>query len=189
MDIQKRKQELRQRLLEKRSELTKEEYTRKSAQIIRRLKGEPEFKKAHTIHCYVSINERNEVNTRPLIKALLAAERNVVIPVTNFDSGILTHVYLNRFSDLKKNEWGVPEPIRGEEADTDDLDLVIVPMAGGDYDKNRIGYGKGFYDRFLQQVGCPAVGLLFERCLVDTVPTGKFDVPLDKLVTEKRTIC
>lgn len=188
MDIQKQKQQLREKLLESRSELSEEEYARKSEEIIQLLKEQPEFKKADTIHCYVSIKERNEADTRSLIKELLEQGKRMVVPITDFNDGTLTSVYLDDFTDLQRNKWGVLEPAKGKEASPADLDLVMVPMVGGDLNKNRIGYGKGFYDRFLQQVSCPAIGLLFERCLVDMVPTESFDVSLHKLITEKRVI-
>jgi 5-formyltetrahydrofolate cyclo-ligase len=68
------------------------------------------------------------------------------------------------------------------------LGLVIVPMVGGDNQKNRIGYGKGFYDRFLKQVDCPTVGLLFNECLVQKIPVEPFDVSLGKIITEDQII-
>lgn len=188
MDLQAQKQELREKLLRSRSELSREEYRIKSGQIISRLKQQAEFNKACIIHCYVSMNERKEVNTLPLIKELIESDKKLAVPITNFENGTLTHTYLKEYNDLRENKWGVMEPPKGRQANPEDLDLVIVPMAGGDLQKNRIGYGKGFYDRFLQQLKCPSIGLLFERCLVDTVPAESFDVPLDKLITEEKII-
>jgi len=63
-----------------------------------------------------------------------------------------------------------------------------VPMVAGDLKKNRIGYGKGFYDRFLRDLGCPSAGLVFELCIADEIPVEDFDIPLSKLITEKRVI-
>jgi 5-formyltetrahydrofolate cyclo-ligase len=119
---------------------------------------------------------------------MLAVGKKVIAPVTQIEAGTLQHVWLEVFEDLQANEWVVLEPLEGEEADPEELELIIVPMVGGDYQRNRIGYGKGFYDRFLRQVHCPAVGLLFERCLMDEVPVESFDVPLSMLITEKQII-
>lgn len=175
-------------MLDERVQLTNLQYLEKSKAIVQRLKQQPEFKRAETIHCYVSLNQRNEVNTRPLIKDLVRSDKKMVVPITHFNSGELTHVYLQHYSDLQQNKWGVMEPSGGKNADQADLDLIVVPMVGGDLQKNRIGYGKGFYDRFLSQVSAPTIGLLFESCLLEEVPVETFDVPLDKLITEKKVI-
>lgn len=188
MDIREEKQNIREKLLKKRSELKGGEYRSKSEQIIQRLKQQSEFQKASTVHCYVSINKRNEVNTHPLIKDLIRQNKKLAVPVTNFEDGTLSHIYLENYEDLKPNKWGVPEPERGEKANIEDFDLVIVPMVGGDPERNRIGYGKGFYDRFLRDIECLTLGLLFDCCLVESVPTETFDISLDKCITETKVI-
>lgn len=182
------KQHLREDLLKRRNSISEELYHRKSKKICQQLTALPEFKKAQTVHCYVSINERNEVNTHPLIKTMLAGAKQVVVPITKIEEGTLRNVQLTSFDDLELNRWGVLEPTEGKKVRADKFDIVIVPMVGGDQHKNRIGYGKGFYDRFLAQTDCPKIGLLFEQCLVDELPAEKFDVPLDKLITEKTVI-
>lgn len=182
------KQEIRQQLLRRRSDLGGEEYQNKSAQIIQNLEKQQEFKNASTIHCYVSMNERNEVNTHSLIKDLIDSDKRLAVSITNFEEGTLSHRYLKNFEDLQRNKWGVLEPGDGEEAEVGDLDLVIVPMVGGDEDKNRIGYGKGFYDRFLQKADCATIGLLFDCCLVESIPVESFDVALQKCITETKII-
>lgn len=188
MDAKAKKSELRKQLLQRRLQLQGEAYLQKSRRIIEHLVQQSEFKKAQTIHCYVSLNSRKEVNTRPLIKKLLGTEKKVVVPITEFDSGRLINVYLENFDDLQENQWGVLEPVGGQEAEKSEIDLVVVPMVGGDHNKNRIGYGKGFYDRFLAVVRAPAIGLLFKTCLVQEVPVESFDVPLTKLITEEEII-
>lgn len=189
MDTKAKKKELRQQLLADRGSLSEEEFLEKSDQIISQLTKHSVFKKANRIHCYVSLNNRREVNTHPLIKQILNGEKEAVVPVTNMENGTLRHVKLNDFNELTSNNWGVLEPSSStKEVEVDSLDLIIVPMVGGDHQKNRIGYGKGFYDRFLEKVECPAVGLLFESCVVQEVPVEPFDVPLTMLITEQRII-
>ncbi len=188
MNISQQKQNLRKKLLEQRKSLSEESYLQKSVQICKRLTEQAEFKKAQTIHCYVSINKRREVNTHPLIKKMPEDRKRVVVPFMQIEKGTLLHIELNHYDDLKPNRWGVLEPQKGNEVDPKELDLVIVPMVGGDSHKNRIGYGKGFYDRFLQQPNCPKIGLLFEECLVEKVPVEGFDVGLDRIMTEDKVI-
>ena len=188
MEQAKRKQEIRQKLLKIRSEINPEAYREKSAKIIASLKKQPEFIKAETIHCYVSMNERNEVDTHGLLKYLVESEKKPVASITNFQDGTLSHRYLTSLDHLQENKWGVLEPVGGEVAEANEFDLVIVPMVGGDGDKNRIGYGKGFYDRFLENVTCPTIGLLFDDCLIRSVPVEPFDISLDKCITERKII-
>lgn len=188
MDLQAQKEELRQQLLHRRKAISEEVFAEGSAKIIRQLKQQREFKSADVIHCYVSINERREVDTHGVIKEMLASDKKVVVPVTNFQQKTLTHLQLDSYDELKANKWGVHEPRNGEEVSPEELELVIVPMVGGDTKCNRIGYGEGFYDRFLDQVNCPKVGLVFQSNIVEHVPTEEFDIPLDKIITESRII-
>ena len=184
MKNQDQKNKLRQQLLAQRSNISEGDFARWSEQITSKLKSQAAFNQAETVHCYVSMNERREVNTHPLIKQMLAGSKKVVVPITQIDSGTLRHTPLHAFDNLKANDWGVLEPPYQHDISVDFLDLVIVPMVGGDREGNRIGYGEGFYDRFLSEVECPKMGLLFECCLVDHIPTESFDVPLDSIITE-----
>lgn len=188
MDVTKAKERFRQSLRERRAAISEDDFIRKSQRITDRLRQQPEFRQARTIHCYVSMNRRREVNTHPLIRELLAAHKRLVVPVTNFADQNLDHLFLHSFDDLKQNKWGVLEPETGERCSPEELDLIIVPMVGGDEQGRRIGYGGGFYDRFLQAVNCPAIGLCFEETIVPELPTEPFDVPLDKILTDQRVI-
>lgn len=188
MDINKKKEALRQQLLDQRTSIPEPEFYGASADIIEALKEQEEYRSAGIIHSYVSMNKRREVETRLLIKEMIARGRDVIVPVTNFESQTLTHIRLQSFSDLEENKWGVLEPKGGEEVSPEAMDLVIVPMVGGDQQCNRIGYGEGFYDRFLKDVRCPKIGLSFDITIVEQLPTEKFDVSLDKIITERRIL-
>lgn len=188
MDTRQQKEKLRQQLLSSRKAISREEFESNSEKIVSKLKEQPQFLEADTTHCYVSMNERREVDTHGLIKEQLAKGKEVVVPVTNFNDGTFTNIKIPEFDVLKKNKWGVLEPEGGEHIAIDEIELVIVPMVGGDEQCNRIGYGKGFYDRFLKEVSCPAIGLLFEQNIIPTVPVEDFDIPLDKIITEQRIL-
>lgn len=182
------KEKLRNELLRQRKAISAELYEKGSVNIVKTLLEQPEFLAAETVHCYVSMNSRGEVDTHGLIKRIFSMGKEVVVPVTNFDDGTLSHIRLNSFAELETNKWGVLEPEGGEGVPVEELDLVIVPMVGGDEQCNRIGYGKGFYDRFLQYAACPTVGLIFEQNVLPKLPVEKFDIPLDKIITEQRVI-
>jgi 5-formyltetrahydrofolate cyclo-ligase len=100
----------------------------------------------------------------------------------------LSHHVIHNLSELTTNEWGVeePDPIRHPEVEVADLDLVIVPLSAADRRCHRLGYGKGYYDRFLDRVRIPKVGLCYEHWFLEQIPTDNFDVPLDLIVTEKQ---
>jgi 5-formyltetrahydrofolate cyclo-ligase len=188
MNKKEQKQSIRQQLLARRRNMSEEAFHIKSEAITKRLKKLAEFKRAGVIHCYVSMNERREVDTHPLIKDMLSSSRKVVVPVMQMKTGALKHIRLGSFDELQPNKWHVLEPVVGEEISIEQLELIIVPMAGGDHQKNRIGYGAGFYDRFLQNARCVSIGLLFECCLIEKLPVEPFDMPLSKLITEKQMI-
>lgn len=188
MSHSQQKKTLRKELLERRNSIGDEQYRRWSKAIIDRLEGLELFREARTIHCYLSINERKEVNTLPLARKMIDRSVKLVVPITIMEDLTLEHVELKSFENVRYNEWGVPEPTGGETVPVSELDLVVVPMVGGDEEGNRMGYGKGFYDRFLKEVDCPKIGLCFERCMVESLPVNSHDVPLDGIITEKRVI-
>lgn len=188
MEVAKQKQKLREQFLDQRLQLTEEAYLKKSSQIIDRLKQLEEYQVAQKMHCYASMQKRNEVNTIDFIKELLDQDKRLAVPETDFEKNVLHSRYLEQFEDLHENKWGVLEPVAGAMAEPGEFDLVIVPMVGGDYSKNRIGYGKGFYDRFLSGSTGTRIGLLFESCLVESIPTEEFDIKMDKIITEDRII-
>ncbi|HLR31665.1 MAG TPA: 5-formyltetrahydrofolate cyclo-ligase [Fodinibius sp.] len=182
------KEKLRKKLRLAREQIVEEDFKRWSEAIVAALYLQPEYREAGTIHCYVSMNDRREVNTHHLIKEMMAEGRRVVVPKTQFKEQTLRHYSLSAFEDLTLNKWGVLEPTGGEQLSEKEIDLVIVPMVGGDEKGHRIGYGGGFYDRFLSKVTCPTIGLCFEQNIVAQLPAEPFDIALDKTVTEKRII-
>ncbi|MDZ7680648.1 MAG: 5-formyltetrahydrofolate cyclo-ligase [Fodinibius sp.] len=187
-DTNQPKEQVRKRLLEQRTGISQAEFYGASADIIERLKQQPEYQSAHIIHCYVSMNERREVETQELIREMLRKSKQVVTPVTNIEDRTLTHFLLQSFDDLQENKWGVLEQEDGTKVDPGQLDLVIVPMVAADERCHRMGYGKGFYDRFLSQVDCFKIGLTYEQNVVEELPVDDYDVPMDKIITEERTI-
>lgn len=187
MDRHQEKEQLRSELLKRREKIGAEEFKRNSSEIVARLQTLPVMQQARTIHCYISMNERREVNTHGLIRWLLASNKRVVVPITDFKTTSLINVELNSFGELSKNKWGVLEPPENNRRiPPAQFDLIIVPMVGADAQCNRIGYGKGFYDRFLQNVEATSVGLCFQHCKVDEIPVEPFDVSLSAVVTEQQ---
>lgn len=182
------KEELRQKLLERRNAIAGPVYKKASATIVKKLQSLEEFRQSKTIHCYVSMNDRREVNTHRLIQRMLQGNKTVVVPVTQFADKSLKHVALTSFGHLKPNKWGVLEPEIGAQVSHEQVDLVVVPMVGADEQCNRIGYGAGFYDRFLSSIEVIKIGLIFENNVEEYIPTEPFDVRMDKIITDERII-
>lgn len=187
MSVSDQKSELRNHLLKLRKSIQKKDWETRSLAIVNRLKKSEEFIGADVIHCFISMNQRKEVNTHTLIKDSLSSGKTVVVPITDFETGELKHSELKSFSDLKENKWGVLEPneIYPQKHKTG---LILVPLLAADKDFNRLGYGKGFYDRFLQKQNAIKVGLAFEEFILDQIPVENFDEKLDILITEKKIL-
>lgn len=187
-DLQATKKMLRKHFLQIRKELSQVSCQKKSQKIIDRIFSSSEFEKAFIIHTYIPSKKNREVDTFPLIKKAFIEGKKVIVPKISGE-GELEHIELTSTDELEKNHLGIPEPSNGKTYPISKLDLVIVPMVAGDLQKNRLGYGKGYYDRFLEK--CPAIkmGLLFDCQLYENkLPVESFDIPLDILVTESQRI-
>lgn len=187
MSVSDRKAALRKDLLDRRNAISQERWKSNSNRIIGNLYKLNEFQSLSVIHTFVSMNERKEVNTHDLIKSLLDEHIEVVVPITDFETGKLNHSLLKSFEDLKKNKWGVLEPTVSNTKKRK-IDLILVPLLAADKNFNRLGYGKGFYDRFLASEQALKVGLLFDDFIIDEIPVEDFDEKLDILITEKRIL-
>lgn len=188
-DQKKKKEVIRQALLARRRSLPREKIVEKSKAIHQLFFGLAEFKNAVSIHCYISMESTGEVITDPIINNALKAGKTVFVPRVE-KGGQLSHHKISDLRKLTENRWGVREPEIDQPADPEKSDIVIVPMTGGDRRKNRLGYGKGYYDRFLSELNKPVkIGLLFDFTLSsEPLPTEEFDVRLDMLITESEII-
>lgn len=186
-----RKQSIRRHILETRNMIPAATVKELSNLITGHIISLPEFEQANIIHCYLSIDSRNEVETGPLIEIIKNSSKKLVVPkiVTDGDTDTLVHLELDSDTQLVNNSLGIPEPTSGKEIDSADIDLVIVPILGADRNRNRLGYGKGYYDRFLSKIDAVKTGIVFERYLFDDgLPVETFDVPMDIIITESEVI-
>lgn len=187
MSIKLEKEQVRKQYLEIRDSLSPESVKTLSESIIHSLMQSVSYENADVINCYVSMNDRNEVNTHNFIKASLESGKEVQVPKMG-KNGFLSSCVISSFNELEPNPWGVLEPVTEVNAQKSP-DIIIVPMVAGDRQKNRIGYGKGYYDRFLRRSNSEHLGLLFQCQLsAGTLPAEDFDVPLDVLITESEVI-
>ena len=186
MSIQHQKQELRTQFKSYREQLSDQQYASFNRRIRERLAALPEVSRSRMVHSYWSLPTRREIDIRPLIQQWHAEGKTIVLPVMR---GLdLLHVPFEGTSQLAKNSWGLYEPTGSKTVPVTDLELVVVPALGASRRGHRIGYGKGYYDRFLADVRAVTVGLVFDACLKGTVPVEPHDVPLDIIVTENEVI-
>src|SRR5690606_35498749 len=123
-------------------------------------------------HIFLSIERQREVDTLPLITVLQAKDKQLIVPKVSGPNS-MEHYLLTDATRLKKNRWGIPEPEDGLRVPEEKIDLVFVPLLAFDLQGNRVGYGKGFYDIFL------------ERCRRDVVKVGlSFFVAADTTITD-----
>src|SRR5690625_584158 len=174
---------IRELYREKRRELSIDECVKRSVDITNNLLRYWMFNQK-LIHCFLPIHRLKEVDTLPLIKKL--RERNqVCIPVSNFKSTEMKHIILTDHTQFQDNAIGIPEPVNGEEVQSEDVDVVIVTLLAVDQHGNRLGYGKGFYDRFLAQCKPSAlfIGVTMFGIHDDFETVDPYDVPLHYVVT------
>jgi 5-formyltetrahydrofolate cyclo-ligase len=182
------KEEVRKELIKLRKNLSKNEILENSEKIKNRLFKMTEFRESSTILFYVSYD--NEVYTHKMIKESITIKKNVVIPLTDKKNKILILSKLDSWDDLGLGAYHILEPKKEKikKISIDELDLIIVPGVGFDNHGHRIGHGKGYYDNLLKNFEKLTIGLAFEFQIIKNIPIEKHDIPIDKIVTEKRLI-
>jgi 5-formyltetrahydrofolate cyclo-ligase len=153
-----------------------------SAAIQQHLLELDEFKSAGVVHAYVGA-KANEVRTERIVAETLRLGRRLAVPRVAGDH--LVHHMIRGPSELHPSRFGLLEPDpAAPRVDPGEIDLVVVPGLAFDRSGARLGFGRGYYDRFLSQVSGAKAALLYTLQLVDDVPVGDQDVPVDLLVTE-----
>ncbi|MFH1020065.1 MAG: 5-formyltetrahydrofolate cyclo-ligase [Pseudomonadota bacterium] len=181
---------LRTRILIARDGLPREERQRKSRIITERLLALPEFAGARSVFAYVSF--RSEVETLPLIAHCLQKGMMVSAPLTlAAEHRLLAYAITDPSRDLAPGYYGILEPAEALPlVDPASIEVVVTPGSVFDLMGGRLGYGGGFYDRFLQAAAPQAlrIGLAYDLQVVEAVPLESHDQQLDYLITETRTI-
>jgi 5-formyltetrahydrofolate cyclo-ligase len=173
----------------KRKELSREKIDVLSSEITRHLLHHFSFI-GKNVHTFVSIDGKKEINTRFLVSQIFAIDCNVSTSITHLSPDYLEHTRIYSHTRYGFDSFGIPTPQEIIPVKETDFDMVIVPLLCVDKFGNRIGYGKGFYDRFLSNCrpDCVFIGLsLFEP--VETLfETESWDVQLNYCVTPERVI-
>lgn len=185
-DIREQKKQLRADCLAKRRALPADRKAQMDAQIAAAFLGLVSYRYAKTVLLYYP--KSDEVNTRPIIEKALADGKQVALPRCRKD-GIMDFFLIESENDLAPGAFGIPEP-------KEDCPLfdpaaqetgVLMALPGLAYDRlgYRLGYGRGYYDRYLEHRTIATAGLIYEELITDQLPRGKYDLPVHFIVSEK----
>ncbi|MEK6983028.1 MAG: 5-formyltetrahydrofolate cyclo-ligase [Nanoarchaeota archaeon] len=179
------KNQLKQSILEKRNSLSKEEILEKSDKIKDSLFNLNQYKKSKTVMFFVSFN--SEINTHEMIKKSLK-DKTVIVPKVAHNE-IEPSIIIDLDNLIPHGKFKVLEPIEAMKIANKHINLILVPGIVFDKEGHRLGYGLGYYDKFLAKVpNAVKIGLAFDFQIVDKLPREMHDVPVDLIVTDERVI-
>ncbi|MFL6391328.1 MAG: 5-formyltetrahydrofolate cyclo-ligase [Nitrososphaeraceae archaeon] len=184
------KNKIRQQILQKRNALSKSEISRRSEVIQNRIINSSEYKSARVIGAYFSIG--SEVRTEHIISTALKNQKVLLLPKTGVDQIAFYQVFEADFRENKlvEGRFRILEPPRSSRDIEENIDLLIIPGIAFDKYGYRIGYGKGYYDRFIEHNECPfSIGLGFQFQLMNhSLPHSRFDQRLNAIATESNML-
>ncbi|SEB71874.1 5-formyltetrahydrofolate cyclo-ligase [Tenacibaculum sp. MAR_2009_124] len=177
------KKDARKLYKQKRTELSKTEIDLFQKSIYDQI-YDLDFSKIQNIHIFLSITRHKEINTYPIVDFLHKHNKTVIVSKSNFENNTLQHYILTENTKLIENNYGIPEPINAQQVEVKNIDLVFVPLLVADKKNYRVGYGKGFYDRFLASCrkDITTIGLNFYPPIESITDINKLDVPLNKII-------
>jgi 5-formyltetrahydrofolate cyclo-ligase len=183
------KTELRKLYKDKRQQLSPKEINRLNDLILIRFQH-LDLPFIYYLHTYLAIDENREIPTDPIVSYLefRNPDMKLAVPKADLITGSLTHYLIDDTTVFEKNTYNIPEPVNGEIISTEKIDLVLVPLLAFDEKGHRLGYGKGFYDRFLSQCRSDTlkIGLSYFDPIASINDTHQFDLPLTHCVTPHR---
>ncbi len=173
------KKALRREIREKKRAMTEEEITSRSEKLGQLFVQSEVYQKAKTVYGYLPYNQ--EVRTVPILEQALRDGKRVAVPKIYGDT--MRFLYLDDLSQVEKNPMGIPEPVADTPVAEDKTALVLMPGVAFTKKGDRIGYGGGFYDRFLaEEPNHPTLALCYDFQIVESLPTEEFDIPVDTVL-------
>ena len=170
------KKELRRQIREKKRAMTQEQIDTASGLLGEKFAACEPYQKAKTIYGYLPYNQ--EVRTIPMLERALAEGKKVAVPKVYGDD--MRFIYITDLSQVEKGYAGIPEPVADAPVADDPTALVLMPGLAFDPAGHRIGYGGGFYDRFLAaEPNHPTVALCYDFQMMPVLETEEFDIPVD----------
>ena len=189
--ISRRKLRIRKTMQEKRGRQSNIERMTNSLKIWKGMKGLPEFRKAGSVMFYLALPD--EVETEQMMRESARTGKNLIVPFVDKEAGKMVASWLKDYdTELETGLFGVPEPkVKYRRiVEHKDIDLVIVPGIAFDLRGARLGFGAGYYDRFLKGLreDIPSVAIAFDFQISGKLPAASHDMLMDKIVTERRIV-
>ena len=167
---------LRKEIREKKRAMTPEQIEKASYALAQQFFATSYYREAKTLYGYLPYNQ--EVRTEPILLQALKDGKKVAVPKVYGDT--MRFIYLEDLNGIEKGYAGIPEPVADEPVAADETALVLMPGLAFDKEGHRIGYGGGFYDKFLSaEPGHPTVALCYDFQMRPNLETEEFDVPVD----------
>ena len=178
------KKELRKKYKELRQQLTEDALVDKSLAIANRMLLLDVWDKTY-YHLFLTIEEQKEVDTEFVLQILAGKDKEIVVSKSDFDTFEMTHFLLTDNTKFRTNSYNITETVNGLEVPVDKIDVVFVPLLAFDLNGNRVGYGKGFYDKFLSKCNPEVIkiGLSFFEAEDEISDATNDDVQLDFCIT------
>ena len=173
------KKELRAHIRAQKRAMTEEQIVENGNKLCELFLKTDAYKQANTIYGYLPYNQ--EVRTWPIIEKALADGKKVAVPKVYGD--VMRFIYIDSFSCVDAGYCGIPEPVADEPVADDPCALVLMPGLAFDKNGGRIGYGGGYYDKFLaEEPNHPTVALCYGFQVVENLPAEEFDIPVDLVI-------
>lgn len=170
------KKELRRKIREQKRAMTEEQIVAASERLGELFCSCPQYKEAKTIYGYLPYNQ--EVRTVPMLEQAIRDGKRVAVPKCYGDQ--MRFIYMDDLSKVEKGYANIPEPVADEPVADDPTALVLMPGLAFTKDGKRMGYGGGFYDKFLAaEPNHPTVALCYDFQMVEDIPTEDYDIPVD----------
>ncbi len=172
------KKELREKFLKIRKSLNAIDRVKSNKEIIKKLINLSEYKECKLLLSYVSTSE--EVDTIKLIETSLQQGKEVAVP--RCEGEVISFYYIKSLKELKEGNFRILEPRNNNRVTNFEKSICIVPGICFDKKGDRIGYGKGYYDRFLSNYKGTKIGLTYKECICDNIDIDKYDINVDKVI-------
>ena len=154
-----------------------------SEKIHSRLRKINKFSNANSIGCYYSIG--SEVQTRPIIEEILSQKKQVSLPKITDDTIVFRVV--KDFTKLEKGSFGVMEP-KDDWPEEKSFDVIIIPAVGLANNGVRLGYGHGYYDKFLADKSVTKIALTYSKQIIKSIPYSDHDIKMDWIISENESL-
>ncbi|MCX8491662.1 MAG: 5-formyltetrahydrofolate cyclo-ligase [Cyclobacteriaceae bacterium] len=181
------KEEARKTFLQKRLALSEGAYQQFNFQLYNQFFTQIDLSFIKCIHIFLPIENKREPDTWPIIDRIRREFSHIRISIPKVVGDQLENIYFEGLHQLKKNKWGILEPEQGLPTPTEKIDIAIVPLLAVDVLGNRVGYGKGFYDRFLARCrpDCQRIGISFFDTIEKLENVDLTDVRLTRCLTAR----